>query len=187
MSTPNDFATAAQALAASLLAATTDPADALRMLSSLSDFTPDAIPDSSVIGQAMSTMQSATGDLFRRAAVVAVVRASAAYQPSSYDDAAAVRVAVCALLDKEITVAADQGEDATFGALRTLRTAVVQDLTARGANLAIVASVSSNQPVPSLVLAQRLYRDSSRSDELVNRGNPRHPAFMPISINALVK
>ena len=43
-----------------------------------------------------------------------------AYQPSSYDDAVSVRNQVCALLDTEITIAGDQGEDDVYNALRAL-------------------------------------------------------------------
>lgn len=187
MSTPSDVASAAQALAAALSASAVNPADAIRLLSSLADFTPSDPTSSAPIGVAMAAMQSATGDVFRRAAAVALARASAAYQPSSADDAAAVRAAVCAVLDKEITIAGDQGQDATFNALRTVRAAVSQDLAARGATLATIATVATLQPVPAPVLAQRLYRDPSRSDELVMQADPPHPAFLPTSFKALSK
>ncbi|MGI4938270.1 MAG: hypothetical protein ACRYF5_16255 [Janthinobacterium lividum] len=68
----------------------------------------------------MAIVQSATGDLFRRAAVVALARASSSYQPSSADDAAAVSSMVCGMLDAEITLAGDQGADSTFLALRVV-------------------------------------------------------------------
>ncbi len=187
MSTPTDFASAAQALAAALYASAVNPADAIRLLSSLTDFTPSGQTSSAPIGVAMATVQNATGDLFRRAAAVALARASAEYQPSSADDAAAVRDAVCTVLDKEITTAGDQGLDATFNALRALRSAVVQDLAEKGASLATITTVTTHQSVPAPVLAQRLYRDPSRSDELVVQADPPHPAFMPTAFKALSK
>ena len=185
MTATSDFAGAAQALAAALSAAAVNPADAIRLLSSLADFTPDDVTSASPIGLATATMQSASGDLFRRAAVVAMARASAIYQPASVDDAAAVRTIVCAALDAEITIAGDQYEDATYAALRTLRAAVSADLTARGAGLPSIATVASNLPLPALALAQRQYRDQSRSDELVTQSDCIHPAFMPTSFKAL--
>jgi prophage DNA circulation protein len=187
MSTTSDFASAAQALAAALYAAAVDPADAIRLLGTLADFTPDDVTSSSPIGLATATMQRASGDLFRRAAVVAMARASASYQPASVDDAAAVRATVCAALDAEITIAGDQYEDATYSALRTLRAAVSTDLTERGAGLASVATLASNLPLPALALAHRQYRDQSRSDELVTQADCIHPAFMPTSFKALSK
>lgn len=187
MSALSDFAAAAQELAAALLAATVNPADAIRLLASLADFTPNDPTTSAPIGAAMATMQSATGDMFRRAAVVALARASATYQPASAEDAAAVRDTVCAALDAEITIAGDQGEDATFNALRAVRAAVALDLAERGAALPSVVTVETRQSVPAPVIAQRLYRDPSRADELVTQANPPHPAFMPVSFRALSK
>ena len=180
-----DFAVAAQALAASLLAATADPADSVRVLTNLADFSSAAATSSYGIGTARATMQSGVGDLFRRAALAALCRAATQYQPSSSDDALALRTAICALLDDEILIAGNEGADLTFNALRVLRSAVVQDLTQRGSGLAPLATVSSPSVVPAPVIAQRLYRDSTRSDELVIEANPRHPAFMPTSFTAL--
>lgn len=179
------FAAAAQAVAAALLAATTDPADAIRMLSNLAQFDSSAPVPASAVGSAMQTMQSGCGDLFRRAAVVALCRASASYQPSSLDDATTVRTQITTLLDAEILVAGNQGEDTTFNALRALRAAVVQDLTSRGTNLSTLAPVVTQAALPATVLAQRLYRDPDRAAELVTQAAPIHPAFMPTNFKAL--
>ncbi|HEY8334940.1 MAG TPA: hypothetical protein VIQ05_14210 [Tardiphaga sp.] len=187
MSGITDFAAQAQALAASLLAASTDPADAVRVLSSLADFTPSEPTLSSGVGDAMATMQEGCGALFRRAAVVALCRASAQYQPASLDDAVSIRTQVCNLLDAEILIAGNTGDDATFNALRVLRAAVVKDLTQRGAKLASLKTISTPSPIPATVLAQRFYRDAGRADELVTESNAVHPAFMPTSFQALSK
>ena len=184
MSSPTDFAAAAQALVASLSAAVTDPGDALRLLSDLSTFSATD-PTAPPIGLIATAMNDVTGDLFRRAVVVAMARAASDYQPSSYDDAAAVRTIVCGALDTEITVAGDQGEDGSYMALKVLRTAVAQDLTARGATLAHLTTVTTNAAIPALVLANRIYQDPGRADDLVARANPRHPAFMPTVLRAL--
>jgi len=185
MSGTSDFASAAQSLAAAVLATTIDPADSIRLLSSLAVFAPTGVNDTSNVGMAMAAMQSASADLFRRAAVVALARASAMYQPSSYDDAANIRTAVCNLIDEEMLTAADQGEDATYLALKSLRTAVVNDLTRRGASLARITTFTCPAPLPSLVLANRLYQDAGRDNELVVQANCPHPAFMPVRFKAL--
>ena len=180
-----NFASAGQGLAAAVLNAISDPADALRLLASLA--TPAAVlpTPAGAVGTAMATMQSGVGDLFRRAAVAALARASAKYQPNSFDDAVSVRATVCAFLDAEILIAGNQGEDATYTALRALRAAVVNDLTTRGAVLATLNTVHTSAPIPAPVLALRLYRDPSRADELVTEAGPIHPAFMPTSFKAL--
>lgn len=185
MSQASDLATAAQALAAALLASAIDPADGICLLSSLADFEPGAVTSSSVVGTSMATMQDACGDLFRRAAVVAACRAAANYQPASTTDAANLQAVVTQLLDAEILIAGNQGEDGTFTALRALRAAVVQDLQARAAGLpgTIVVTVPAALPAP--VLAQRLYRDPTRADELVTESGAPHPAFLPPGFTAL--
>lgn len=179
------FATAAQGVATAVFAAAPAPSDAMRLLTSLADFQPSTPTTSSVIGAGMATMQSACGDLFRRAAIGSAALAASQYQPTSADDAAAVREAMTALIDSEIEVAGNQGEDQTYGALRSLRAAVVQDLNKRGAGLASIKTFNMKAGLPALVLAHRLYRDAGRADELVAQVNPIHPAFMPLSFRAL--
>jgi len=179
------FATAARGVASALLAASPNPADGIRLLSALAVFSPAAPTTSSTIGMAMEVMQSACGDLFRRAAIGAVATAASTYKPTSADDAATVRDTVVALIDSEIEIAGNQGDDSTYGALRSLRSAVIQDLNSRGAGLAAIKTFVIKANLPALVLAQRLYRDPARADELVAQANPVHPAFMPSSFKAL--
>ena len=164
----------AQALAAAVLSASPNPLDAINSLAAMM-----VLPTSS------STMAGASSDLFRRAAVVAIARAGASYQPTSYDDAANVRTQISNYLNAEILIAADQGEDATYAALRDLRARSIQDLTERGASLASLVTVTSVQPMPSLIMAQRLYQDITREDELIMEAAPVHPLFMPTKFKAL--
>lgn len=185
MSSVDTFVAAAQAVAAAVGSSTSDPADAIRLLQTLAAYSTLSSAPSSPIGVSIATMQSVTGDLFRRAAVVALARASAAYQPASANDAAAIRTTICGALDAEIIIAADQHEDATYNAFRTLRAAVSADLTRRGAGLPAIATITSRAPLPALVLAQRNYGDAARADELVMQSNCVHPAFMPLKFSAL--
>ncbi len=184
---PTVFAGAAQTTAAAVLSACADPADGVRLLGGLADFTPAAPAASDPIGAASYDIQDAAGDLFRRAAVVALARAAMTYQPASYDDAANLRTEVTDQLDQEITIAGDQEEDGAYEALRALRIAVVRDLTQRGATLAPMAPFSTGAPMPALTLAVRLYRDAGRSDQLVTQVDPIHPAFMPPAFRALAR
>lgn len=174
------FADAAQQLAAAVLAAAPTPGDALRGLLSLAIYSP--APSGTGVFLAL---QSATLDLFRRSAVAAMSRAAADYSPVSSDDAVAVRALVLDRLDAEILVAGDAGDDGAFTSMRALKAAVVQDMNAKGAAVPTLSKVETGRPMPSLALAQRLYRDSTRSTELVERAAPIHPAFMPRSFQAL--
>lgn len=185
MSAPVDYANAVQALVASLLGATVDPADGVRVmadLANLASIQSDAAP---VAWAPAAAMQSAANDLFRRAAVVSLARATAKYQPSSSDDAFAVRELITGLLGAEIDIAGDQGEDATFNALRALSAAVVKDLTTRGAALPSIKQFSIAASLPAPVIAQMLYRDPGRAAELVSESDVIHPAFMPFSFKVL--
>lgn len=182
---PATFANAAQGVVAALAASASSPADAIRLLSSLIQFSPTPVVGSSQIAVAQQTMQSACADLFRRATVAQIAISSSTYQPSSADDASSMRDSVAALIDNEIQIAADQGEDDVYMSLRALRQSVVADLDARGSGLAATATFTFGVTLPALMLANRLYRDSTRSDELVAQADPIHPAFMPTQFNAL--
>ncbi|NPD67305.1 hypothetical protein HN018_06920 [Lichenicola cladoniae] len=181
----NGFASAVQAMMETLRTACADPADAVRLLSSLAGYDPGGVPSTVPVGGAIFTITVCMGRFFRRAALSSLARACATYQPSSYDDALAVRLAVAPLYDAEILVAGDAEEDASYQALRSLRAAVLDDLMTRGSDLARLTTITTNLPQPSLALAYRLYRDASRSDDLIARANPVHPGFMPTSLVAL--
>jgi prophage DNA circulation protein len=174
------FTGAAQAVVAAIRAAAPTPGDALRGLQTLATYVP-------VAGAAgdEAVMQGACADLFRRAALGGLVSAGTDYQPQSSGDAAAVRTLVLDVLDAEITTAGDQFEDDVYAALRALRGQAVQDLNSRGAQLPTLITVTMPASLPSLVLAQRLYRDATRETELVARAVPIHPAFMPRTFEAL--
>ena len=185
-SASTDMADALAALVEAMRAGITDPADQVQVLLALAGFTfTDSAGGAVGIGAAMATMRDAMAAACRRAALVSLARASASYQPSSYNDAAALRVSLAAALDSEITAAGDAGEDATYTAFKALRSAVVQDLTVRGASLPSVVTVKLQLPLPSLVIAQRLYLDASRSDQIAAESGAIHPAFCPTTFQAL--
>ncbi len=160
---------AAHALAAAVRGMAADPADQVRVMLSLAELADGG----------------AAGKLLRRAALVQLARACAAYQPTSYDDARSLRAAACALLDAEILRAGDAGEDAVYTAFRALRIAVARDLAARGDPLPRLRDVEVIRPLPAAVLAHGLYGDGRRGDELVQKADPVHPLFMPTKLRVL--
>jgi len=184
-STIDDFTAAVQGVTDAVLAATPDPADSIRLLTSLAGYLPSGATTTSAIGTAMASMQSACSDLFRRTTIASIAVAASTYEPTSSDDAARVRGQVLDLIDAEMTIAGDQGDDETYEALCSLRQAVVSDLNQRGAGLPAIRTFVFAAPLPSLTLANRLYRAADRADELVAQANPVHPAFMPQSFKAL--
>lgn len=179
------FVDAAQKLTASLSDAIVNPADAVRLFGSLATYQP---ADSASAGQmvtAQNVAQDATSALLRRAAIGALARAVAAYQPSSYDDAANVRGTVVGYMDAEILIAGNAGDDGSYGALRALRQMLVANLIQAGAGLPRLQRFAFNASLPALMLAEHIYGDAGRSEQLIAQAQPVHPAFMPVSFQAL--
>lgn len=188
MSAQSDaFAAAAVDLANAVAASANDPADAIRMLLPLAGWMPPPLSIGGTGSLAVNARaaQDAIASNLRCAACAALANASTLYQPISYQDAQAVRAAVCGALDAEATRAGDAGRDATYQALRDLRAAVALDLAVRGANLAWLVEIETRQPMPSLAEAWTLYHDTPREPGIVASADPPHPLFMPIAFPAL--
>jgi len=185
---PSDSATlgtAVQTVLSSVAATANNPADAVRLISNMAQFNPPSLTTPGQMGAAMATMQVALAALFRRYALAQLATTLTTYQPASQNDANAVLAQVTGLLDDEILVAGDAGDDDTYQALRAMRQSVVSDLAARGADLAAIATFQYQAALPSLVLANRIYRDPTREPGLVQQINPIHPAFCPTTFQAL--
>lgn len=182
----------ATSLAAGILAvpesvrsAIADPAGQIAVLTPLVSCSATVLASSAPIGGAIATARTATATLCRQAALLSLSRACGDWQPSSAEDAQTMRLKVGTLLDDEAIIAADNGNDASFQALRSLRAQVLQDLADRGARLPDMITVTRNAALPALVLAQQLYADGSRAPDLIRRADPIHPAFMPTDFEAL--
>lgn len=179
------FASSAQGAVASAVAATGSPRDQINAAVLLSSYqTPTA---ATVVGipQAGTVAADQTALLFRRAAVAQMAQAAATYQPTSSDEASAIQVQVVSAIEAAILEAGDAGDDAVYADLLNLRTAVMQDMNAKGASLPAIEIINVNASLPSLVLAQRLYQDAARADDLAQRAQAIHPAFMPQRFKAL--
>ena len=178
MSTQSDaLAAAVQALTDAVAAAAQDPADQIRLLLDLA--ANGASPANN------STDEVAAAALCRRSALASAVVAASNYLPSSYQDALRMQARIVAAIDAEITIAGDGGNDATYAALRDMRANVIQTLTTLAAELPLLITVTRAASLPSLALAWQLYADATRSDDLIARADPPHPAWMPTSFEAL--
>lgn len=173
------------ALAEALRAVAVNPSDQIRLMTALANFYPTPAVSSAAIGQTIAAVQTETGAVCRRAALVSLARACAAYVPTSYNDALTLRDNVAALIQSEIIVASTAGDTNAYAALRALRTAIIADLTARGANLPQLVEVTTKAAMPSLALAYQLYGDATRSDDLVQRAAPVCSLWMPTDFVAL--
>lgn len=181
------FTDAVQALMDSLVAGIADPGDAIALLGPLASCTPEAFSGAGVIGSARVVAQNATAALLRRAALAAIGKVVATYVPSSYDEAINTMGVVTGFIDAEVLSAGDSGDDESYNALLALRQAVVVALTTTGATLPNLETFTFRTALPALVMANRLYQDASRTDELIQQANPIHPAFMPTTIKALAR
>jgi len=178
-------AAAAIDLANAVAASATDPADRIRLLLPLASWVAPTIPGNGPLSALATQAQDAIASAVRCAACGALGQATAAYQPLSYQDAMAVRQAVCGALDAEATRCADANRVASYDALTDLRVAVAADLEQRGAALAWLVEVTTAQSMPSLAEAFSLYGDTTREPQLVASAAIRHPLFMPLDFVAL--
>lgn len=185
MATAAEFSTASVNLANALAASTVDPADAVRLLLPLVNWRPEIVPGGGPLRDVIQQAQDAMARTMRCAAIAALATACASYRPISYQDAFALRQTVCAAIDAEATLAADQGDDASYAALRNLRVAVAIDLASRGASLPALVEVTTPSSMPSLTEAWTLYQDTSREPGLVASADAPHPLFLPLSFPAL--
>jgi prophage DNA circulation protein len=176
---------AAATLTDAVLASTTDPADAIRLLVPLCGWLPPPLAGTGALSAEARAVQAILAAQLRGAACASLGKAAQLYQPISYQDAQSVRALVCGAIDAEATRQADAGHDAIYMALRALRTAVAIDLAVRGANLALLVEVTTFVPMPSLAEAWTLYQDTTREPQLVASAAPPHPLFMPLQFNAL--
>lgn len=139
----------------------------------------DAVSETTPSRKQQAANQEALVTLVRRAAIVAAARAAADVDFTSYDDAATVRDSLAELFEAEIVKAGDAGDDGGYEALGLVRAAMMEDITARGAQLSRLGTFTPPETMPAFLIAYRLYGDASRADEIVARNKIRHPGFVP--------
>ena len=66
-----------------------------------------------------------------------------------------------------------------------VRSAFLSTMNERASGLSELLQVTTAQPLPALTLANRLYQDATRADELVQEARVPHPAFMPTTMKVL--
>lgn len=119
--------------------------------------------------------QTALTALIQQVALAEAANVAAGMDFDSAGQAGEIRDAMLDALDTQ----AETANDAAYLALMALRAAIVQDASARGANLARVVSYTPPATMSALVLAHRLYGDATRADEISARNNASHPGFLP--------
>lgn len=117
----------------------------------------------------------------------AMARAAADARPVSRDEAEQITQRVARQLDAALVLTGDRADDGMYNALLHIRTAFLTTMASRATGLSALMLVTTAQPLPALTLANRLYQDVSRADELVQATSVPHPAFMPTSMKVLRK
>jgi len=175
-------ASAAQAVLANVKqlvrSVATAPRDALSLARTLYRYG-DALPEvkaNTTSRKAQAVNQAELVRLVRTAGLTEGARAVSGTTFDSYQDALVARNELVDGLD-DVMLANDL-VDEVYDALRALRAAVVRDVAARGANLTRLVRWAPAATLPVLVVAQQLYADASRADELLVRNSVRHPLFV---------
>ncbi|SFJ67819.1 hypothetical protein [Methylobacterium brachiatum] len=112
-------------------------------------------------------------------------RITAATTYTSRNEVDRVLGLVAAAFDISQSAAADAGDAAGYRALVGLRAAMVRDLTDRSRPLPKLVTYSFGRVRSSLTLAQRLYGDAGRADEIIAENEIVHPLFAPRAGRAL--
>ncbi|MEQ1968753.1 DNA circularization N-terminal domain-containing protein [Xenorhabdus nematophila] len=115
----------------------------------------------------------------------AMAQVASEYIPANNQEAHDLQTRVCQALDTALVMAGDLGIDEVYGSLLSLRDEFIINATLKGAESGRLAQFNLPSVLPSLTVANRIYQDAARSDELVQAANPRHPAFMPTRFKAL--
>ncbi|HCB1534220.1 TPA: DNA circularization protein [Citrobacter braakii] len=115
----------------------------------------------------------------------AMTSSAADANPTSRDEAEQLAQRVSQQLDEALVVVGDRADDELYNALLGIRTAFISTMMARSSGLSDLMLVTMTQPIPALTLANRLYQDASRADELIQEARVPHPAFMPLTMKVL--
>lgn len=107
--------------------------------------------------------------------------------PSSSNEANLITESVVEQLDRALVVTGDRGDDALYNTLLELRSVFLLTMGGVANNLSDLMQYQTAKPIPALTLANRLYQDASRADELIQSTHVPHPAFMPTKIQVLRK
>ena len=88
-------------------------------------------------------------------------------------------------LDAALLATGDRADDELYSSLLLVRSSFLDTMSALSASLSELMQFNSAQPLPALTLANRLYQDVGRADELIQESDVPHPAFMPVSMKVL--
>ena len=136
------------------------------------------------VGQSSNRLIKLTESMLLCMSAASMTLMALQYIPRNLDEAQEILNRVCTILEKALLMCADCGDDDSYLALLGQRNYFIKTYTQKFATLSSLIQVNLTKPFPALSVANTLYQDAARSDELVQAANPIHPAFMPIRFKA---
>ncbi len=117
----------------------------------------------------------------------AMAQVASEFTPANNAEANDLQRRVCHALDTALVMSGDLGIDDIYQSLMSLRYEFITSAELKGAESGQLAQFSLPAVLPALNVANRIYQDAGRTNELIQATNPRHPAFMPTRFEALRK
>ncbi|UMR99562.1 DNA circularization protein [Escherichia coli] len=180
MSSVSDAVTAIQAVITTLAEATGSETEKIRVLAGIA-VTEDGTYYTDVTAKSVS---ASVQTCLRALATGAMLWRLMQYSPRNLSEAKSMMKLARDVAGVVLSVLADRGDDEGYAALNAQYTQFISDWQAEYLSLSYWMTVRTRGPQPSLALANRLWQDASRADELVRMASPVHPAFMPVSFTA---
>jgi prophage DNA circulation protein len=179
--TPASLGTEIDRLTGSVADLATDPNDRIDRMLELAETLVDLEPQTTSTPARIQAgvNQEAIVSLQRRAAIARAAAAVPDVEFASYEEAQDVRGRVLEALDVELLAAGEFYTDDTYLELRALYAAVADDIQARASTLARLSRFTPPATMPALAIAQHLYGDATRDEELIARNGIPHPGFTP--------
>lgn len=182
-----------QAMAANVLAGQpTAPATDDPVAGQPFDAAPPADPSGGLAtlagwGAALQVPGGSPSQAAQQAAIVALIQGNATaalasvYAQTAFPSsnaATAARAQLLALLDAQTEAAAASGADDLYRGWRALTALAMTDMITRAQSLPTLAAYTIGAALPAVALAQLLYRDATRADQLAQLNDTPHPLFM---------
>lgn len=160
------------------------PSDAIGVFDGLLQFSANENTTTSVSPSLIADAANAAifNNVVRTYAAVYMAQAVAATTFTDRPTAIQARADLAELVDLQMQRLSDPD---TSTALATVLGYAMKAVSAQILTLAPVITVSSNQSLPNLYWAWRLYSDATRADQLAQFNNTPTPAFMPTTFEAL--
>ena len=119
----------------------------------------------------------AVNDVLEDDTAVGAITSTATDTVPSWDDLTEVRDTLNTAIDQEMSRVTDDG---LFLALRQVRTALNEDITARLEQTSRTVDRVPPEVLPAVVLAADWYDDAGREYDITARNAIRHPGFVPV-------